>query len=232
MHNPVIDWVAYTLKRPTWCQLVVLLCVKCHWVWGAWLCCGASHTVIVYHLCAAVLSQTGRAHAVEWLDCRGLVCACTPLQGSWQWTQRECGANWFVICGTLWQIRWLVCRTWRTCFTTAWPCNRVGWWGSSASQVMVIPAESARNCQSVKVGIVNVGKGLDSSQCEPIWSTAVVCLQEKQQTVDVHWLLSTKPPNQIGCLPYTLYCWLAWPFGSCSLFFIDGLGDCISPNLH
>ena len=48
-----------------------------------------------------------------------------------------------------------------------------------------------------------LGEGLDSSQREPIWGTAVVCLQENRQTADVHRLPSTKPPNQTWT--YSLY---------------------------
>ena len=52
-------------KVPMQCQLVVLLYVEWLWLWGAWLCYGASHTGVVNHLCAAVLGQAVRAHAVE-----------------------------------------------------------------------------------------------------------------------------------------------------------------------
>ena len=115
---------------------------------------------------------------------------------------------------------------------TVWPCNQVGRWGSSASQAMAIPAQLARICWGIKASVANVGEGLDSSYCEAIWGTAVVCLQENRRTVDVHWLPSIKPSNQVRNLPYTSYCWLALSFGSCSFLFIGGLGDCISPNPH
>ena len=97
---------------------------------------------------------------------------------------------------------------------------------------MTVPSLTCRASRGEKSGCRYDCERLDLPECESLWCTDTIHVQENRWTSDVCRLLSFKFKYPIGCLSFTLYIRLTWLVRPCYCIFEYQFSSCISIGMY